>query len=80
MWTLEYSPEAANYAIDSHPYNEAVLMAIETLAQTQTGLPSENCVQLAPGRYWWEVAGHQVLLKRTLARHTIRILVIKPLE
>jgi len=43
MWTLEYRQEASNYAIDSHPYNEAVLIAIETLAQTITGLPEEGC-------------------------------------
>lgn len=80
MWALEYSQEASNYALDSYPYNEAVLMAIESLAQTKSGLPTEGYKQLAPGRYLWEVAGHQVLFRRRPERNVIRILVIKPLE
>ena len=80
MWTLEYSPEAANYAVDSHSYNEAVLMALESLAQSNEGIPAENCTPLARNRYKWEIEGHLVLFRRVQTRHTIRILIIKPLE
>ena len=80
MWTVEYTQEAGNYAIDSHPYNEAVLIAIEALALTQTGLPTEGYTEMEEGRYLWEVANHQVICRRIPERKTIRILVLKPIE
>jgi hypothetical protein len=47
IWDIELSQEANNYAIDSHPYNEHVLMAIERLAFSQDGLPTEAFI-----RFW----------------------------
>jgi len=42
IWNVEFSQEASNYAIDSHPHNENVLIAIEQLAFNPDGLPSEG--------------------------------------
>ncbi len=78
MWTLEYRQEASNYAIDSHPYNEAVLIAIEILAQTITGLPEEGCQPLEPELYWWQVHEHHVLFRRFPAEQRLVIVLIKP--
>ena len=77
MWTIEYRQEASNYAIDSHPYNEAVLMAIETLAQV-AGLP-QGCQPLEPGLYWWQIHDHDVLFRRYPREQRLVILLIKPL-
>jgi hypothetical protein len=80
MWQLEYSQEARNYALDSHPYNEAVLMAIESLAQTQTGLPSENCLPSYPeNHYLWLVADHWVYFYRSPSPlRMLRVRAIQP--
>ncbi len=60
MWELEYSQEANNYALDSHPYNEEVLIAIEMLALTGDPLPVEGCRRLEPEIYSWAIAAHTV--------------------
>jgi hypothetical protein len=65
MWLLDYSQEASNYALDSHPYNEVVLMAIESLALTSDGLSTEGDYrEYAPGYFLWEIAGHLVAFER----------------
>ena len=46
MWELTYNREANNYALDSYPYNEDVLVAIESLTLTKDGLPAINFVKL----------------------------------
>ncbi len=80
MWLLEYSREASNYAIDSHPYNENVLIAIEMLALTDTALRS-NSVELEPGVYLWSIEGHLVVYKRRLLPdQSILIATIKPTD
>jgi hypothetical protein len=82
MWQLEYSREARNYAIDSHPYNEAVLIALEGLALTVEGIPAEGCTQVEPGVYLWEVADHQAVYERILgpegAPRLLHVLILKP--
>ncbi len=79
-WELGFSHEASNYAIDSHPYNEEVLMAIEALAFIPDGIPDENYSELEPNIYLWEVAGHLVLYQRiTENGQRLWIAFIKPL-
>lgn len=79
MWALEYNQEASNYALDSYPYNEEVLMAIESLAMTTEGLPTEAYIQLEPEYYLWEIAQHTVIFRRIMDETLrLRILVIKP--
>ena len=81
MWKLEYNQEASNYALDSYPYNEDVLIAIESLALTEEGLPSDLWTELEPEYYLWLVAQHIVLFRRIIgAESIIRILVIKPVD
>lgn len=48
MWQIGFSREASQYAIDSHPDNEDVLIAIETLAFKPDGLPEEGVSELEP--------------------------------
>ncbi len=81
MWELEYSPEATNYVLDSYPYNEAVLVAIETLAQTDEGIPDANWDEWQPEYFLWVVAEHLVSYQKILdERPKLRILIIKPLD
>lgn len=78
MWQLEYTPEAQSYALDSYPYNEAVLMAIDALGLTEEGIPTENCVAWEEDCYLWEVAEHLVSLRVIWPK--LQILWIKPME
>jgi hypothetical protein len=81
MWEIGFSQEASNYAIDSHPYNEDVLMAIELLAFTADGLPDDGYIELEPEIFLWHVAGHSVLYRRmTQGERRLWIAVIKPNE
>lgn len=81
MWTLRYSREANNYALDSYPYNEDLLVAIELLAQTPGGLPASNYREWKPKHILWQVAGHYVAYYKTVEPHpTIIILTIKPMR
>lgn len=82
MWQLEYSQEASNYALDSHPYNEGVLMAIEDLVDSEDGLPADaNWTEWRHEHYLWVVAGHLVSFQRFRSpTPRLLILFIKPLE
>jgi len=80
MWELEYSQEANNYALDSHPYNEEVLIAIEMLAVTEDALPAEDCRHLEPEIYLWAIAAHTVIFQRFPVTQVLRILMIQPEE
>jgi len=81
MWELEYSPEANNYALDSYPYNEAVLAAIETLAQTDEGIPSTDWDEWQPDYFLWVVADHLISYQKVTGEPSkLRILVIKPID
>jgi len=78
-WELGFSHEASNYAIDSHPYNEKVLMAIEELAFSAEGIPDEHYTELEPNIYLWEVAEYLVLYQRIVEnRQRLWIAFIKP--
>jgi hypothetical protein len=80
MWELEYSRAARNYALDSHPYNEDVLIAIELLAQSPSGIPQADYTESPPGEFLWEVAGHFVAFERVLfPRRKLRIVAIWPI-
>ena len=76
MWTIEFSHEANNYAIDSHPYNEDVLIAIEELAFTEDGLPHKGVYRILNGRYVWDIAEHTVIYRQIDDR--LYIILIKP--
>jgi hypothetical protein len=76
VWEIEFSQEASNYALDSHPYNEAVLIAIEDLAASESGLPMEGSYQLLEQWYVWEIANLTVVYE--LEPHALYIWVIKP--
>ena len=78
MWEIEVSREASNYAIDSLPYNEGVLIAIENLASRQDGLPTEGVYQTSENWCIWEIAEHTVVYERDDTTLSIDIWLIKP--
>ena len=80
IWDVEFSQEANNYAIDSHPYNENVLIVIEKLAFTQNGLPTEGAYQILENWCIWEIADHTVVYEKTPALFHIYIWLIKPTQ
>jgi hypothetical protein len=81
MWEIAFSQQASNYAIDSHPYNEDVLIAIEMLAFTADGLPGDGYMELEPDIFLWQVAGHSVLYRRMRqGQRRLWIAIIKPNE
>ena len=79
IWDVEFSQEANNYAVDSYPYNEDVISAIEKLAFYQTGLPIEGVYQVLENWCIWEIANHTVVYEKTPIRLHIYIWLIKPL-
>lgn len=78
IWDVEFSQEASNYAIDSYPYNEEVLAAIEKLAFQGEGLPSERSYEVLDNWCIWEIAEHTVVYERTPTRFNLYIWLIKP--
>lgn len=80
MWTIELSQEASNYALDSLPYNEDVLIAIEKLAFSQDGLPAEGLDQAVGMWCIWEVSGHTVVYDKSDSDQIIYIWLIKPAQ
>lgn len=64
FWDIEYSLEARNYLYDSHPYTEAVLIAIEELRFYKDAIPPDGCTQLEPGVYLCELMRHLVVYRR----------------
>ncbi len=80
MWEIQFSQEAANYAIDSHPYNEQVLIAVETLALLPSGLPISDCELFEePSTYLWSIADHEVIYEQFIDDHLLYIWMIRPL-
>ena len=78
QWQINYSRTANNYALDSYPYNEEVLVAIESLGAMPHPFPPG--ISVFPGPiYVWEVANHQVYYEVTEETLTINIIAIKPL-
>ncbi|MBV7328253.1 hypothetical protein KFU94_08320 [Chloroflexi bacterium TSY] len=78
MWQIEFSQEASNYAIDSHPYNEDVLIAIEKLAFTEDGFPEDGSYQTLEQWCVWEILDHVVVYERVNQVLYIYIWMIKP--
>jgi hypothetical protein len=78
MWAIEFSQEASNYALDTLPYNEDVLIAIEKLAFSQDGLPAEGLYQAVGMWCVWEVSGHTVVYDKSDSDQTIYIWLITP--
>jgi hypothetical protein len=79
-WTIEFGQEAANYAVDSHPYNEDVLIAIEQLAASKEGWPVTGHFQIMENWCIWEIAEHIVVYEVERFSMSIIITVIKPAE
>jgi hypothetical protein len=77
-WSVEFSQEAANYAVDSYPYNEEVLIAIERLTTSQDGWPREGVHQVLETWCIWEIAEHTVVYERDETGFQIYIWLIKP--
>ena len=77
-WEIGFSLEASSYAIDSHPYNEAVLQAIEWLSFTEDGLPTSGYVELESELYLWRIEQHYVFFQRFPTQKQLWIAVIKP--
>lgn len=80
IWDVEFSQEASNYAVDSHPYNENILIAIERLAFSSTGLPNEGTHQLLEDWCIWDIAEHTVVYQKDDVIFHIYIWIIKPTE
>lgn len=79
IWDVEFSQTVSNYAIDSHPYNENLLIAIEELAFSPDGLPNQSVYQILGNWCIWEIAGHTVAYEKTPALFHIYIWMIKPM-
>lgn len=79
MWEIEFSQEASNYALDSLPYNEDVLIAVERLIFAKNGLPTEGVYQTIEQWCIWEIADHMVVYDRDERMLQIYVWVIKPL-
>ena len=78
MWEIEFSREASNYAIDSLPYNEDVLIAIERLTFSEDGLPTEGVYQMLESWCIWEIADHTVVYEREQNMLYIYVWLVKP--
>lgn len=78
LWRLDYSREASAYAVDSYPYNEAVLVAIQDLALMPSPYPP-GIFEILPGVLGWEIAEHLVYYQVHEEPLTISIVAIKPL-
>lgn len=79
-WTLEYSREADNYLKGNRPYTHDVALAIYRLSMSQSGIPETAAHQIEPGVLMCTLEKHTVVYERIEGEHTIRVLVIKPLE
>jgi hypothetical protein len=79
-WSVEFSQEASNYAVDSYPYNEEVLIAIEELTTSQDGWPREGVQQVLENWCIWEIAEHTVVYERDDTGFHIYIWLIKPVR
>ena len=79
MWGIEFSQEAGNYAVDSHPYNEDVLIAIVALNVSAKGLSDIDSFQQLENWCIWEIAGHSVVYEIDQDGHNLYIWIIKPL-
>jgi hypothetical protein len=77
MWEIEYSDEVKFYFLDNGDRGFALLVKLEELSYTSTGMPPEGCTQLEPGYYWWEVLRHSVVY-RTITENRLEILTVKP--
>ena len=80
IWDVEFSQEASNYAIDSHPYNETVLVAIEKLAFRPDGWPAEGTYQILENWCIWEIADHTAVYEKNDVTFHIYLWIIKPKE
>lgn len=78
-WTIEFSQEAQNYALDSHPYNEAVLIEIERLAETNDGFPETGSFEIMENWCVWVIADHIVVYELEQFNLGIVVTVIKPI-
>ncbi len=78
LWEIEFTKEANNDALDSYPYNEEVLIAIESLALTESRIPSNDCLEIESNFFRWTVANHHVFIQRMTKK--LRIATIKPIE
>jgi hypothetical protein len=79
LWRLNYSREANNYILDSYPYNEAVVMAIQTLALMPSPYPPGVTQAKIPGIMVWRVADHDVYYRVDEDVLTLIIMAIHPL-
>lgn len=80
MWEIEYSQEVKYYFVDNYPYTFDLLVRIEELKYIQSGIPSEGCVELEPGFYWWEVLQHAFIYERiTEQPQKLIVVVVKPM-
>ncbi|MCX6050796.1 MAG: hypothetical protein NT075_37380 [Chloroflexi bacterium] len=79
MWQLDYTPAARNYFLDNDPYSFDLLIKIEELKFTSTGIPAEGCTQIEDGLLWWETLNHAVIYERLEEENQLVISAIKPL-
>ena len=79
LWRLEYSREANNYVLDSYPYNEAVVMAIQSLMLMPSPYPPGVTPSKIPGVMVWRVTDHDVYYRVNEDALILIILVIHPL-
>jgi hypothetical protein len=79
LWRLNYSQEANNYALDSYPYNEGVLDAIQRLTQLPSPYPSGVTRTNLADILIWHIAEHAVYYQVDEDALSITILAIHPL-
>jgi hypothetical protein len=79
QWQLNYSREANNYALDSYPYNEALLNAIQGMIAMPSPYPAGVTRADHAGILIWQIADHAVYYQVNEESLTITILAIHPL-
>ncbi len=80
MWTLDYTDEVKYYFVDNGDFVFDLLVQIEILKFIDSGVPSEDCVQIDSNIFRWKVLGHYVFYERNEFLHRLRIAVLKPIE
>ena len=78
LWRLKYSRETSNYVLDSLPYNEVVVNAIQRLAIMPSPYPPGIIQADVLDILIWRVAEHEVYYLVNEETLTITILAIHP--
>lgn len=77
VWSLDYTDEAKYYFVDNGDFVFDLLVQIEVLKFSESGIPLEDCTQIEANIFLWKVLGHYVIYERNVNLRRIRIAVVK---